>query len=296
MRQSDVIQMLHKVEEVKALFVFGARVIPYLEELVLFVQETAPILEEMNTSIEESSQKMPFAVEKLDKVTETTENATAGMLDLIDQILTNLDRVMESMTEAESGFNQRLLQEKELVLQLARALDGEDETQAADVETELKKLVEMETGNNLFSTINERLSVMQGDVFEIMNALQIQDITSQQIMGANSLIEAVQEKLGQLLSKFSDIDVEEPPQRKARAFDPNASYEDKSAIQAMADHILAGENTDEAEVTVVPDFVEDDKTANVQVEAEENNAPAAQEDQKTVDQAEIDKILKNMKH
>ncbi len=290
MRQSDVIKMLHKVEEVKALFVFGARVIPYLEELVLFVQETAPILEEMNTSIEESSQKMPFAVEKLDKVTETTENATASMLDLIDQILTNLDRVMEGMAEVENSYNQRLEQEKELVLKLARALDGDDETQAADVEAELKKLIELETDGNIFSSMNDRLTGMQGDVFDIMNALQIQDITSQQIMGANSLIEAVQEKLRQLLSKFSDIEVDESPKKKVRAFDPNASYEDKSDIQAMADQILAGhENEVEEPVTVVPEKEEKP--------ADEENAtpPAIAEEQETVDQAEIDKILKNLK-
>ncbi|MCA9733274.1 MAG: protein phosphatase CheZ [Deferribacteres bacterium] len=284
MRQSEVVKMLRKVEEVNALFVFGARVIPYLEELVLFVQETAPILEEMNSSIEESSRKMPFAVEKLDKVTETTETATAGMLDLIDKILTSLDRVMEGMTALEDGYKKRLDQEKELVLALARALDGEDVTEAAQVETELKNLIDLEMSETSFNSINDYLQLMQGDVFEIMNALQVQDITSQQIMGANSLIEAVQEKLSQLLTKFADIDDDDMPKKKFRAFDPNASFEDKADVQAMADQILAG-NIDAIEV-------ESTEKSNKHEEPAEDGENDGQE---KVDQAEIDKLLQNMR-
>ncbi|KAA3656877.1 MAG: hypothetical protein DWQ10_14460 [Calditrichaeota bacterium] len=285
MRQSEVLKMLRKVEEVNALFVFGARVIPYLEELVMFVQETAPILEEMNSSIEESSRKMPFAVEKLDKVTETTETATAGMLDLIDQILTSLDRVMEGMTELEESYKKRLEKEKALVLMLARALDGEDVTEAANVETELKNLIDLEMSETSFQTLNDYLLTMQGDVFEIMNALQVQDITTQQIMGANSLIEAVQEKLGQLVSKFADIDDEvDIPRKKMRAFDPNASYEDKTNVQAMADKILAG-NAEET----------DSETNKESEKTEDKPKKQANRQPETVDQAEIDKLLQNMK-
>ncbi|KAA3615452.1 MAG: hypothetical protein DWQ05_13955 [Calditrichaeota bacterium] len=283
MRQVDVEKMLHKVDEVKALFEFGERVIPYLEELVLFVQETAPMLEEMNTSIEESTQKMPFAVEKLDRVTETTESVTTSMLDLIDQILTNLDRIMDDMTDVEESVNQRLAQENGLILKLARTLDGDDETKAADVETELKNLIKIETKKAVFNSLNERLSVMQGDVFEIMNALQIQDITSQQIMSANSLIEAVQEKLGHLLGKFSDMDIEEISKAKIRVFDPNASYEDKTEVQAAADEIYAEHAQNTQKITVIPD-------QSAEKPSPEDGGPG-----ETVDQEEIDKLVKYIK-
>lgn len=287
MRQKDVVKMLHKVEEVKALFVFGARVIPYLEELVLFVKETAPILEEMNQSIEDSSKKMPFAVQKLDKVTETTETATAGMLDRIDSILVNVDDVTAAVEEIETEYNTRLDKEKELILKLARALDGDDETDAASVEEELKNLVEMESQENMFSKIKDSLALMQTEAYDIMNSLQIQDITSQQIMAANSLIEAVQRKLGGLLSRFSDIEIDDVPQKKQRAFDPNAAYEDRSHVQAMADSILAGDEVDEVMTHKVTEV--DPPKSSTKKPATENSS------QGNVSQDEIDKLLNDLK-
>lgn len=237
MKENDLVQMLKKVDEIKALFIFGQRVVPYLEELVIFVQETTPILQEMNASIAESSKKMPYAVQQLDKVSETTEMATTDMLDLIDHILDDLGGTMGLLEVMAKKDEERGDREKKIILKLANALDGEAETKAANVEEALQNYIDESRKKDDLGVLRNRLTDVQCGVYEIMNKLQVQDITTQQLMAVNSLIESIQQKLTELIAKFSDIDVDELPQ-KTRVFDPNASYTDKREIQALADLIM----------------------------------------------------------
>lgn len=43
--------ILDKIKELRAPFIFGQRVIPFLEELFYFVHDILPVLEETNLSI-----------------------------------------------------------------------------------------------------------------------------------------------------------------------------------------------------------------------------------------------------
>ena len=91
MQEKDIQGILKKVEELKSVFTFGVKFIPFLEDLLVFVQEMAPMLNEMNRSIQDSSSKMPKAVQQLDKVTSATELATNEILDKVDSMLARLD-------------------------------------------------------------------------------------------------------------------------------------------------------------------------------------------------------------
>ncbi len=295
MTQREVKIMLKKVEEVKALFVFGQRVVPFLEELVLFVQETTPVLQEMNSSIEETSKKMPYAVEKLDQVTETTEEATSGMLDGIDRILMHLDDVTAGIDELEQEIKNRLERDRDIIIKLASSLEGEEETRAAKVEEELKKLSEENLKKSPIPRIREKIETVQSEAFDLINALQVQDITSQQIMAANHLIESIQDKLSELLTKFTGIEVQEV-ERKDRAFDPNAVFQDRQDLQREIDEVFREneENTEAQESPPVKEVSteETDKLQKAEPAAEENK----DDDGKTpVSQEEIDALLNQMK-
>jgi len=107
MKQEHVNKLLHKVEEIKALFIIGQRIVPFLEELFKFVQETAPMISDMSESIKESTKKMPKATQQLDKVTEETELATTAMLDKIDNILVKLNEITNSIGQFKDTSQQK---------------------------------------------------------------------------------------------------------------------------------------------------------------------------------------------
>ncbi len=85
--------ILDKINELRALFIFGQRVIPFLEELFYFVHDIVPVLEEINVSINESANKMPRAFSQLNKVTKATEVATTEILDNLDNVISRLNAI-----------------------------------------------------------------------------------------------------------------------------------------------------------------------------------------------------------
>lgn len=246
MNHKDLQLLLAKVEEVKALFVFAQRVVPYIRELVLFVQETTPVLHEMNASIQDSFQKMPIAAQKLDKVSETTETATTNILDALEDMLARLDESMGIIDQMEAVHSEAAEREKKLILQLAGTLDGEMETREANVEAELDKVFAGLNKQQHSVALRQLLGKVQAQAYDIMNLLQVQDITAQQIMAANNMIDSVQKRLARLIGKIEDFDSSEL-YTETRAFDPKATFEDKAKVQAMADAIMAGKGGEETE-------------------------------------------------
>ena len=251
MQEQDIKGVLKKVEELKALFTFAVRYTPFLEDLLLFVQEMAPMLHEMSKSIEESSAKMPDAVEQLDKVTSATEIATNEMLDKVDEILIKMDDISE-------GFNnylERNKQEQEAIKSIASSIEQlmdlpgikqklsqifEDEG-ARNIGMSIKSVVdeflagriEDEAGDKILTKVQDA----QGDAYDIMNALQVQDITTQQIAAAHGLLRQVQERLNKLIMDYAGT---EPPEliREARAHDSNATVFGAHERQEVADNVL----------------------------------------------------------
>ncbi len=280
-------KILEQIEEIRALFIFGQRVVPYLEELILFVKETTPLLLEVNNSILESSNKMPMAVQQLDKVSVTTEMATTDILDGLDRILESLEMTTGMIDEVIEQDEQRIEKEKELILSIAQTLEGEEETRAARVEQALNEYYEKRKRNEPLELMRKNLEKVQSEAYDIMNLLQVQDITTQQIMAANSLIESVQVKLTQLIAKLGTLDIS-IEHAQERIFDPNAVFEDRSEAQAMADEIMTGESA----------TVHSKKQPEVVVVAEADNVPlgfGTTTPEKT-SQDEIDQLFSESKH
>lgn len=293
MERMDFQKILYQIEEIRALFIFAQRVIPYLEEVIRFVQETTPLIQEVNNSILDSSSKMPAAVAQLDKVSATTEMATSDILDGIDRILNRIDNALQVVARFEEQEKERIQLEKSLILQLAETLDGEKATREAEVEKALEAFYAESQSQKDLAQLRENLLALQTDAYDIMNLMQIQDITTQQIMAANSLIESVQEKLMELISRFGAIEAK-PVNKKIRAFDPNATFEDRSDIQALADELLNQEEVTE---------VSEEKTRELAVTVIENT-PQDETDKTTEDpsqtgekasQEEIDSLFQKFK-
>jgi len=121
-----------------------------LEELTTSISKMMDVFRQIRQPIQESSDKVPTTTQQLERVTQQTEQATQKMLDIV-----------ESITNRESDI--------------------------AKAAAQLKKTIQ---GNpvidKLCSGIQANADANLNDTMVIMEALQFQDITSQQIEHAVS--------------------------------------------------------------------------------------------------------------
>ncbi len=225
MKDVDITMLISKAEELRALFILGQRVIPFLEEIFIFVKDIKPLLDEINHSIEDNLKKMPNASKQLSKVTEATELATTEIMDVVDGLMNKSD-LLQSYNKKMAEFFKSDLVNSGLV--------------------------------NEFDDVNEQsnklLQSITDDSTSIMISLQVQDITSQQIAAVNHLLEKIQDKLSRILIKFQNTDFGDiihpvndngditniSQMHRKIAFDPNAvdSYTQKATRQGDVDKIF----------------------------------------------------------
>lgn len=242
MNQKEIQVLLRKADELRALFVLGQRVIPFLEEIFLFVSDIDPILHEINTSIKDNLKKMPKASKQLSKVTEATELATTEILDILDGLSYKNELINSNLKK----INDLVLVKDNKPLDLLKLLlngakKGSDLNGFVNQISEFVSVYE----NNLDKKIDEVIkntkdinNSIVNDSSAIAMSLQVQDITSQQIAAVNNLLETVQGRLTVIMEKFkaSDLEsiineeIEEHHDKKAKvnvlhrtiAYDPDA--------------------------------------------------------------------------
>ncbi|NOX38401.1 MAG: protein phosphatase CheZ [Calditrichaeota bacterium] len=245
MNPQQMERILERINELKALFIFGQRVIPFLEELFGFVQNIVPLMQDMNRSLRESTTKMPRASSQLNDVTRATELATNEILDILDDILFKLGEVQSSLNQA-TDFHRKI---NRLERKLDRLLDMDPETmgtpewirQAKAVQEEKKTL--LKALRKTFTRSLKQINDVKENASNIMFSLQVQDITSQQIAAVNHLIESVQERIEQLLNRLeapvASPSENEPVSVQPLPFDPQASYTRDDHRQQTADAIFS---------------------------------------------------------
>jgi len=182
-------------------------------ELASSINDVVQKFKELKNPLAESHEKVPRATEQLDVINEQTQAATHQMLDKVEQI------------------SQR---EEELIQGLANIKDLTAKNQLADV-------------GSLVDTLIEKANATVNDVFTIMDALQFQDITSQQMNHAASLLEEVEGKLNRIVGVLhGEQDASEPPiskkDKKTRVFDPHANMFDKKTDQSEIDSLISRSN------------------------------------------------------
>ncbi len=311
MKDTEVDALLKKSEELKALFVLGQRVIPFLEEIFLFVKDIKPLLDEINNSIQENLKKMPNASKQLSKITQATELATTEIMDIVDGIVYKSDVIsanMKRLAQIERSpkgnplvifeIIQRALTEKkdfsEALPQIEEAFDVMKDKPEDDADKENKEIV---------TQTDELIESIKTDSSSIMMSLQVQDITSQQIAAVNHLLETIQGKLSEILSKFSKsdisglvkdaVEIEDAETTNVSklhrdiAFDPEAveSYAGRETRQSEVDKLLEmSENGDLQEEELTTRTGNSDDTAE-QADADSTNAETAREEEKIDDSA-----------
>ena len=202
MREVDINALLQKAEELKALFVLGQRVIPFIEEIFLFIKETSPLLDEISVSIHENIQRMPKAAKQLSKVTEATETATNEIMDTVDGLVYKSGIISNNLAQIKS-------------------LANGDESLTAE---QFMRIV-----NNS----EELLKSIKRDSQGIMMALQVQDITSQQIAAVTSILDAVQSRLGKLTKRLEILELADIVAVSGADTKQSRSYDSGSSVATL---------------------------------------------------------------
>jgi chemotaxis regulatin CheY-phosphate phosphatase CheZ len=197
----DVI--LNNVAELKSLFLLGQRTIPFLEDIFTFVQGMIPLMDELKSSVELSPDKLPMASRQLDNVTHATEVASTEILDLVE----NIDANIESLT-TELLQTIRVAAHTGLIVRLSDALvqSIDEGTPAPENVRKLRAVIRehYDLTHQTLPTIplEEVLTSIRSDCTNIMMALQVQDITSQQIAAVNRIMQSIDEGFDRLLDDF----------------------------------------------------------------------------------------------
>ncbi len=231
---STMSDLFDRLDELKIVFHYGQRLIPIIQSIIDFMKETVPLLEDINSSIADSTSKIPKAKDQISNVSNATEMATTEILDIADSISVDLDKIeneIKTFKIAEEKKKQVWVKIKSLL---------KDNSSAVELINKYEKLDDTLIRPDSFIKIVERIKV---EVYNITLSLQVQDITSQQLAAVNHLIESVRRKLSSLImhldeNEFNELDELKLNTENTGTFNPDAEYVKSSEKQEMADLII----------------------------------------------------------
>ncbi len=237
---NDLETLGSKLEDLKELFSIGEKLIPGIQKLVDFIHEMAPMLVHINNSIEESNSKIPKATDHISDVTSATELATTEILDLIDAISSNTFELTDILTDALTKESES----KVIIAELTEVIS--DNPKAKEL---VEKLSEKLVLEDVKEKVTEILGKVQMDATNIAIALQVQDITTQQLSAVNHLIISVQKRLSSLMFELTDEEIKVVDNSKEievptdSNFDMDASFHNRQSSQDDIDKIISESNT-----------------------------------------------------
>jgi chemotaxis regulatin CheY-phosphate phosphatase CheZ len=229
MQHADLGGVLQKVEELRAMMVFMHRTLPFLEDVFTFVKEVVPQLDVLKSSVASTSEKLPKASIQLNKVTTATELASTEILNIVEGIATRTEQMRAAMDGRKATVNE-----------LLTILDGSTNhplsaSAGADVRA---KILSIAPSGEQYT----ELESIQNDCTNIMMALQVQDITAQQIASVNDLMRSVDEGLNRLLRNFEKTSKHDAAKYKHQrlniVFDTTAEFTRGDERQRMADALV----------------------------------------------------------
>ncbi len=230
---SNLNVILEKLGEMKKLFHYGEKIVPIIESITQFVDETMPLLDNVNSSIVESTHKMPQASNQINDVTSATELATTEILDLIDEINDEIDKTKNQLSEIKTAEIESLE-----ILEKLKAAVHNNPVASKYVDELTDKLPVYEIVNKIMENIGK----IEDASYKITLSLQVQDITTQQLAAVNHLITSVHEGLNNLLKDFGDYEMDKEQFKNGLSsgqhFDANAKYGEHGQKQSDVDQII----------------------------------------------------------
>ena len=231
---TNMTDLFDRLNDLKVVFKYGQKLIPIIQGIIDFMKETVPLLEDINTSIADSTSKIPKAKDQIDNVSSATELATTEILDIVDSVSNDI-----TILEEEIKKEQALESEKQRTWDEIKTKLAADKGSSELVEKYERLNISSKSDSDFLKTLGE----VKNNVYNITLSLQVQDITSQQLAAVNHLIESVRTKLASLILHLDETDVSgievdgiEVPENAT--FDPDAYYTKSTERQDMADDII----------------------------------------------------------
>lgn len=302
MKENDINLLLKKADELRALFILGQRVIPFLEEIFLFFRDIQPLLDEINVSFAENLKKMPGASEQLSKVTEANEMATTEIMDIVDGLFYKADVISTNVNNLKAQVESLKENPIKLLQIIYKGIESGKDMKSAlpQIKNAIDSLRAYKK-NEINEIANENENIinsLRNDASAIMMALQVQDITSQQIASVNHMLGTIQTKLMSILQHFSSTEINDLVHSGSKdhdetvnvsklhreiAFDPHAmdSIKFKDSRQNNVDEMIKEHH----ETTSVPASQDDiDALFNSGFEFEQEIAEEVNESPKLVEE------------
>jgi chemotaxis regulatin CheY-phosphate phosphatase CheZ len=200
MNLRELDDVLQKVAELRVFFDFGQKTIPLLDDVVSFVNEIGPAIESMKALVRVASTKIPKASDQLVRVNQTSEQASNDILNTIDRMIEVIENIKTQ--DAGNGPAESVLQTAAKVAQSVNILvdksgwDDDVRQLLTDWEAHYQSL---KAGNSAID-IRPKLDDLHKDCTDVIMALQVQDITGQQI----SMVIGTMQALGDVIQDLSE--------------------------------------------------------------------------------------------
>ncbi len=237
----NLVQLFDRLNELKYLFHYGQKIIPIIQSLIDFMKDTVPMLENINSSISDSASKIPKAQNQIHDVTSATEMATIEIMDIVDVISNDISKIEDEISTLIAKEERK----KEIFTKLRIMFGGNAEAVAL--------LEELDKETAIFNQLSQILATVQktkSDAYNITIALQVQDITTQQLAAVNHLITSVQQRLSNLVLEIDETDIDVKDRKKIvipdeETFNAEAKYDKDDSRQKLADQLLNKTSQDE---------------------------------------------------
>lgn len=89
--------ILEKLENLKEIFDFEGKIVPFMEELFIFLKDVLPLLERVSQSLHETTTNMPKAQQRITQANNAAEAATQEIMDKLDIINLDLSQLTRKM-------------------------------------------------------------------------------------------------------------------------------------------------------------------------------------------------------
>ena len=180
-----------------------------LQNLTSSISEVVDSIHKLTGPITESQKKVPQAALQLEKINLQTEEATHRMIDKTESISNAANEIFADLEMLKNELPDEYLKQNPNIQRVIQSIRNKVRRNMEDTEV-------------------------------IQNSLQFQDITSQQISYASTLIDEIEGKLYHLLRVFSG---EQTPDEliamvQQNVFDPNAENSNTEAAQENVDLLI----------------------------------------------------------
>lgn len=231
---SNMSDLFERLNDLKVVFRYGQKLIPIIQSIIDFMKETVPLLEDINTSIADSTSKIPKAKDQITNVSSATELATTEILDIADSISIDLDKIEKELRSLQENETKK----KELWVKIKDLLKDNDGSGQLVEEYE-----QLDNSIAVMANFQKVFDKIKNDVYNITLSLQVQDITSQQLAAVNHLIESVRQRLSSLVmhldeTELSNMELVKIDSPDNSTFNPEAVYTKSQEKQDMADSLV----------------------------------------------------------